>query len=69
VLFIGQGDIAKVRADCKPIIFVSYTFTGRLAGNGKRMINRGKNKSLDKGARKWCSRLDENQIGRATREL
>jgi hypothetical protein len=38
---------------------------GRLAGIEKGLIDRVEKKTLDGGARKWCSRLDENRSSEA----
>jgi aryl-alcohol dehydrogenase-like predicted oxidoreductase len=38
---------------------------GRLAGSKRGLIDRGEKKTLDEGARKWCSRLDENRSSEA----
>jgi hypothetical protein len=38
---------------------------GRLAGSEERLIDRGEEKTLDEGAQKWCSRLDENRDSEA----
>jgi hypothetical protein len=38
---------------------------GRLAGIEKGFIDRVEKKRLDEGARKWCSRVDENRDSEA----
>jgi hypothetical protein len=55
----GRGDGGKREMR----IFEGWT--GRLAGSEKRLIDRGEKKTLDKGARKWRNRLDENHSSQA----
>ena len=47
---------------------MEHSKAGRLAGSENGLIDRGEKKSLDKGARKWCSRVDENRSSRTERE-
>jgi hypothetical protein len=60
-----QPVIASPALRLKPEIQIEPVDAGRLAGSKRGLIDRGEKKTLDEGARKWCSRLDENRSSEA----